>query len=246
MLEYKAPGSMLVIVDGDNYEEKNKERQNFKGAGNKAEVLAAEIQPEFLETMVIPLPQWIVAETAEIDPKDTEEDGSAPAGQVAAKALFADGDVIYAVVDNFKCRRVIIDAASQLDNVDVFLGGNDDKLMSSCYHYRRRNGVDITENPASFKDELENPPDRNPGEMSCAERAKIDGGTQFIAANFAATALLLGRTQHCILTDNDVTATDIFLDTGLGLAQPYDRTTEHATAKAQELVTAQRNNKIIQ
>lgn len=226
MLEYKAPGSMLVLVDGDNYEEKNKERQNFTGAGNKAEVLAAQIQPQFLETMVVPVPQWIVAETKSQDPDDVEEDGSTPAGQVAAKDLISDGDVVYAVVDNFKARRIIIDAAAELDNIDVFLGGNDDKLFCSAYHYRRRDGRDITQNPVEIHDELANPPDRNPGEMSCAERAKLEGGTQTIAANFGAATLLLGRTQEVILTDGNITANEIFLDLGLGMAQSFDRTTE--------------------
>lgn len=229
MLEYKAPGSMLVIVDGDNYEEKNKERQNFDGAGNKAEVLAGSIQPRFVETMVIPLPQWIVSEVKEQDPEDLEEDGSVPAGQIAASDLIADGDVVYAVVDNFKCRRIIVDACAKLDNVDVFLGGNDDKLFCSTYHYRRRDGKDVTQNPVDRMPELANPPDRNPGEMSCAERAQLEGGTQTIAANFGVTTLLLGRTQETILTDGNMAANDIYLDLGLGMAQSYDRSTDEAS-----------------
>lgn len=229
MLEYKAKGSMLVIVDGDNYEEKNKERQNFNGAGNKADVLAAQIQPQFLETMVVPLPRWIVAKTEEQDPSDVEEDGSAPAGLVAAKDLLSDGAVVYAVVDNFKARRIIIDAAAEIDNIDVFLGGNDDALFCSVYHYRRRDGKDITDNPILRNEELANPPDRNPGEMSCAERAKLEGGTQFIAANFGVAALLLGKTQEVILNDGNMAANDTFLDLGLGLAQSFDRSTEAET-----------------
>lgn len=223
MLEYKSPGSMLVIVDGDNFETKNKERQNFKGAGNKAEVLAADLQPEFTQTTVVPIAQWVVAEEIEVDPNDVEDDGSVPAGTIAAKTLLADGDVVYAVVDNFKARKDICDAARGVNNIDVFTAGNEDTLFGSTYLYRRRNGVDITEHPSVRSEEYVNPPDRNPGEMSCAERAAIEGGTQLIAANLGVAAFLMGQTQKYVIDDEEIQENDIKFDLGLGLAQSYDR-----------------------
>ena len=41
MLEFKNPGSMMILVDGDEFEPKNQERQSFKNLGNKAEVKAS-------------------------------------------------------------------------------------------------------------------------------------------------------------------------------------------------------------
>lgn len=228
MLEYAAPGSMLVIVDGDQYEEKNKERQNFRGAGNKAEVLAAELAPEFLQTMVIPMAKWVVSELPE-EEGDEEEEGEA--GKITAKRLLKNGDVVYAVVDNFKARKDICDAAAEVDDIDVFLGGNDEGLYGSVQHYRRRNGKDVTEHPAVRNPEIADPADRNPGDMSCAERAKIEGGTQFIASNFGVAAWLLGRTQEVILNDGNMDANNIYFDLGLGMAQAYDRRVEVAEEK---------------
>ena len=54
-LEWTMPGSALLIVDGDNFEAKNKQRQFFNGVGNKAEVLANELIPQFDKTFIIPM-----------------------------------------------------------------------------------------------------------------------------------------------------------------------------------------------
>ena len=91
MLEWSAPGSGLIIVDGDNYEPKNKERQNFSGSGNKAEVLATNLAEEFMETFIIPLPQWVVESVNENEKGDEEvdENGQPVAGKIAVNELLA-------------------------------------------------------------------------------------------------------------------------------------------------------------
>jgi molybdopterin/thiamine biosynthesis adenylyltransferase len=219
MLEYKDPGSMLLIVDGDNFEDKNKERQPFTEFGNKAEVRAAELTPYFPQTFVVPVGKWVVEEALEVE---DEED----AGQISASHLMNDGDVVYAVVDNFACRQLLFDTARQFDNIDVFTGGNGEGLDGSVYHYKRRDGQDLTDNPVDTHPELADPADRNPGQLSCQERAELEGGTQLIATNFMVAALLLLRTQHCIFWDNHPEATESFFDGGLGLVASYDRTAD--------------------
>jgi molybdopterin/thiamine biosynthesis adenylyltransferase len=227
-LEYQAPGSALIIVDGDNFEEKNKERQNFHGIGNKAEVLARELQPLFPHTFVVPQRAWVV-ESVEEASVDEESDSDEPiATKIAAKDLLADGDVVYAVVDNDACRKVLIEAASQLDNIDLFTAGNDDAYYGSIYHYRRRDGQDITINPLLNHPEYENPSDRNPGDLSCQERAMLDGGSQLVGTNMAVAAYLLGRNSKVILGDEPLTEGEIFFDIGVGLSQSNDRSAEQA------------------
>lgn len=221
MLEYKDPGSMLLIIDGDNFEPKNKERQAFTNYGNKADVRAAELTPQFPQTFVVPIPRWVVDKMPE--GSENEEEPSA----IAASDLLKDGDVVYAVVDNFACRALLFETARGIDNIDVFTGGNSEGLDGSIYHYQRRAGVDVTDNPADTHPELANPTDRNPGQMSCQERAEIEGGTQLIATNFTVAALLLGRTQHCIIEGNLPQATESFFDLSLGLVASYDRLAEN-------------------
>lgn len=216
LLEWKYPGSALIIVDGDNYEEKNKERQHFTKMGNKASVKALELTQQFSKTIFIPIPKWIVGE----DFQGVTGDDSP---KMKASELIMDGDIIIAVVDNFAARKILFDAASNLVNVDVFTGGNDDALFGSIYHYQRRDGVDITDHPVTYHPEYENPPDKNPGELSCQERAEIEGGTQLLATNMAVASIILGRINHTIVECKDPEVSEIYFDLGLGMAQPYDR-----------------------
>lgn len=219
MLEWKYPGSTLVIVDGDNYEAKNLERQDFTQIGNKASVKAFELSKQFVETNIFPLPKWVVAD----DFDQTLDENS---NKIKASDLISENDIVIAVVDNFAARKILFDAAQNIDNVDVFTGGNDDNLFGSVYHYQRRNGLDVTAHPATTHSEYLNPPDRNPGEMSCQERAELEGGTQVLATNMAVAAFILGRIQKTIVSDQSPEETEIYFDLGLGMSQPYNRMVE--------------------
>ena len=219
MLEWKFPGSALIIVDGDNYEAKNLERQDFTQIGNKASVKALELTKSFRQTNVFGVPKWVVPDQGEPYPDDSSK--------ISVKDLITEGDVVIAVVDNFAARKIIFDAATEIDNIDVFTGGNDDNLFGSVYHYQRRDGRDITAHPATTHNEYENPPDRNPGEMSCQERAEIEGGTQILATNMAVAAYILARVQKTIISNQNPEETEIYFDLGLGLSQPYNRMIEN-------------------
>jgi molybdopterin/thiamine biosynthesis adenylyltransferase len=218
LLEWKFPGSGLIIVDGDNYEEKNRERQEFTKIGNKAVVKAHELIPQFPNTVIIPLAKWVVSD----DFSGVSSDEDAP--KIPASQLINENDVVFAVVDNFAARKIIFDAASKLNNVDVFTGGNDDELFGSIYHYQRREGKDVTEHPVHFHPEYDNPPDKNPGELSCQERSEIEGGTQLLATNMAVAAFILGRVQKTIVLGQNPDETEIYFDLGLGKSEPYNRT----------------------
>lgn len=218
LLEWKYPGSALIIVDGDNYEEKNKERQEFTKIGNKAVVKATELTPHFPNTTIIPIPKWVVSD----DFKGVSSDEDSP--KITATQLIQENDVVFAVVDNFAARKIIFDTATRLNNVDVFTGGNDDELFGSIYHYQKRDGQEITAHPAEFHPEYDSPPDKNPGELSCQDRAKIEGGTQLLATNMAVAAFILGRVQKTIVSNQSPEETEIFFDLGVGQAQPYNRT----------------------
>jgi len=223
LLEWKFPGSALIIVDGDNYEQKNLERQNFTKMGNKASVKALELTEKFEKTSFIPVPKWVVGN----DFKGVSDEDSP---KIKASDLLNEGDIVLAVVDNFAARKILFDTAANINNIDVFTGGNDDALYGSIYHYQRRDGKDITEHPTTFHPEYENPPDKNPGELSCQERAEINGGTQLLATNMAAAAFILGRINHIIVDNQKPEATEIYFDLGIGKAEPYDRRTAEVYA----------------
>lgn len=223
LLEWKYPGSALIIVDGDSFEDKNKERQDFSRMGNKAVVKASELVPQFPNTTIIPVPKWVVADDFS---GVTDEDSP----KITASQLIREDDVVFAVVDNFAARKIIFDAATALNNIDVFTGGNDDSLFGSIYHYQKRNGIEITSHPSEYHPEYHNPPDKNPGELSCQDRAKIEGGTQLLATNMAVAAFILGRVQKTIVSEESPEETEIFFDLGIGKAEPYNRMHEYTTS----------------
>ncbi len=224
MLEWKFPGSVLVIVDGDNFEAKNLERQDFAQIGNKASVKALELSKQFHETTVFPIPKWVVSD-------DFKQSADENTNKIKASDLIAENDIVIAVVDNFSARKILFDAASKLDNIDVFTGGNDDNLFGSVYHYQKRDGLEITAHPATTHDEYLNPPDRNPGELSCQERAEIEGGTQVLATNMAVASYILARIQKTIVSEQSPEETEIYFDLGLGMSQPYNRMIEQQLIK---------------
>lgn len=219
LLEFQAPGSTLVIVDGDTFEPSNQERQQFTMLGNKAEVRAFELGEMLEHTMVVPMPLWVVDDDSAVR-VDDDGDGS---DKIAATSLLREYDVVFAVVDNFAARKTVFDAAAQFDNIDVFTGGNDDALFGSVTRYARRDGVDIIEHPAARHDEYDHPADRNPGDLSCQERAEREGGGQLLATNMAVAAFLLGRVHLVLVAEAEDLASEIYFDLGHGKAEPYDR-----------------------
>lgn len=223
MLNSRAPGSVLMLVDGDNYEPKNVDRQLFSSVGNKAEVLYREMQPLFDQIFIVAEPSWVVPD----DSKAKKSDDS-----IAVSDLLVENDIVFSVVDNHAARKTIFDAAKNYSNIDVFTGGNDDGLYGSVYHYRRRDGEEVTDHPSFWHEELVSPPDRNPGELSCQERAEIEGGTQTVAANMAVASFLLAQVNHFIFDGNDITHGEVSFDLGLGIASGADRLIEQLQTEA--------------
>lgn len=229
-LEYRFPGSSLFIIDGDEYEEKNKERQIFDGDGNKAVVKAAQLQPLFSNTYIVPVPHWIVDKV----PENYEFEIDTPGGLIPASEFLHEDDIVFTTVDNHSARKAVFDAAKNFDNISVFTGGNDDKLFGSTYHYQRRDGKEVTDHPSVYHDDFVNPPDKNPGEMSCEERLKHEGGTQLLAINMGVAAVLLGRLHHVIFEENVDDKTEIYFDLGkVGMAG-HDRLAEEESVDSQE------------
>lgn len=217
ILAFREPGAIMILVDGDFYESKNRERQDVTGYGNKAAVKAASIGVHYPEVFVAPMPKWVVPELPELEESETK---------VAVAELIRDGDIVFSTVDNFAARALIFNYAEILDNIDVFTGGNDEAMAGSTYHYCRREGKNVTDPPREWHPELENPPDRNPGQLSCQERIEIEGGTQFVVTNAAVAAVLASRYQHCIIDGKMDSEAEIHFDLGMARMLPHERRVE--------------------
>jgi len=235
-LQFQAPGSMLFLVDGDSFEPSNASRQAFTRLGAKATVLRDDLQASNQSIFMISKPAWIVSEevaATQID--DDPEEGDVVIERISPESLIEEDDIVYVVVDNYATRKLVFDAARKYDNIDVFTGGNGgveegDPLFGSVYHYRRRQGRDVTMHPGDAgHTEYVTPKDRNPGEMSCQERAELEGGTQLLAINMAVASNLLAKTSQTIFATNEeqeqkaMEMAEVYFDLSEGLSMPYDR-----------------------
>jgi len=230
---FHAADSVLYLVDGDTFEPKNKERQNFTELGFKARVVAKELQDQFSNVFLYAVPSWIVAPGMESIVQEGDED--AGVSKISATDFFEDGDIIVLAVDNNACRGDVFKAAALLNDVDVFSGGNGEKktgdaLFGSVYHWRRRNGDDVNGSPLQYhEDEYLHPKDRNPGELSCQERMKLDGGMQTLAANVSVAAIILAKMTMTIFSadeaeiERSIAQGEIYFDWAEGLARNDER-----------------------
>jgi molybdopterin/thiamine biosynthesis adenylyltransferase len=159
----------ITLIDGDRFEPKNQTRQEFSGFGNKAEVLAQELLSKH-PRLGISGKTWYI----------TEEN---------AYVTISDGDIVFSCVDNHATRKVVSGRCSELQDVVLISGGND-YSDGNVQVFIRKDGRDLTPPLTYFHPEIENPQDKNPGEMSCEELAK-SGSPQLIFTNLLASAWML-------------------------------------------------------
>ncbi len=229
-LHAQAPGSVLILIDGDTFEPKNTARQAFTMPGPKAQIVRAEVQPLVPSVAMIAQTAWIVSEEVAAN---YEDDGDGSIGRITAESVLTEGCHVFCMVDNFAARKLVFDAAKKYQNIDIYTGGNGspdtgDGLFGTVYHYCRRDGVDVTATPGEYHPEFVTPADRNPGEMSCQERAELEGGEQLLSINMAVASMLLAQFfLNLFGTDEEkaeaLTKSEIVLDLREGLAANYDR-----------------------
>lgn len=162
----------LAVMDGDNVEPHNLNRQLFDTPAighNKAQALTASaIKPDIAE--LHPIPQYL----------GSDED---------SLSRITDGDIILIAVDNYPVRYFIEQRALQLPNVVVINGGNE-KTDGSTQIFIRRKGRNLTPPLSHCHPEIApTGPDR--AKMTCQAIAKLPGGEQTIIANGASAIFML-------------------------------------------------------
>lgn len=140
------PSIELSVIDGDVYEERNRERQAFDKIGPKATVTVNRLKDRYPKILFWDHPVFV-----------TE-------GNVIN--LIREHDVIMMCVDNHNTRKLISDRAEELDNVTLISGGNDYTDGNLLVHVRR-NGKDLTLPIANkYHEEIVKPKDKHPGEIA--------------------------------------------------------------------------------
>ena len=150
-LTYSAErGTNLLLVDGDSYEAKNFERQDFTTMGNKAEVKTTDLKMQFSGMNVSSFPAFV--------------------NETTLAQVIKEGDVVFMCVDNHKTRMIVSNYCKNLTDVTLISGGND-LIDGNVQIYIRKQGIDLTPDLCAYHPEIANPDDKLPEEMSCEELA---------------------------------------------------------------------------
>lgn len=148
-LSYSGDQIEMTLVDGDSYEEKNRNRQQFDRLDKKAAVSAEMLQKKFPKIHFRSKSEYV-----------TEDN---------IVGLVRETDNVFLCVDNHKTRKIVSDRCEELDNVTLISGGND-YTDGNVIYYNRVDGEDITKSPTELYKEIANPQDKNPGELTEEQR----------------------------------------------------------------------------
>jgi len=173
-LAYSDKEWALVLVDGDEYEEKNRTRQCFDELGAKAEVQASWVARKYPQIAVRTITQYLSADGAE---------NTCPVGDA-----IQSGDIVFSCVDNHKTRNLISSHCQRQRDAVLISGGNDytDGNVQFFVRQAAENKTCILE---KYHPEIAQPGDKAPYELSCEELAV--SSPQLIFANLTAATLML-------------------------------------------------------
>ena len=144
----------ITFIDGDTFEPKNRDRQDFLIAGGKKSIVkATEFQEKYTELNYSAFDDYV------------------DRNNVAS--LIKSGDIVFICVDNHKTRKIISDHTKTLNDIVVISGGNE-YTDGNVQIFIRKEGKSLTPSLSDYHPEIENPRDRTPGEMSCEELAQSE------------------------------------------------------------------------
>jgi molybdopterin/thiamine biosynthesis adenylyltransferase len=153
-LNYQKGGEFIVtLIDGDDYEYKNNERQSFSRLGSKATVKANDMRTMFDNISFRETPVFITPENI--------------------SRYIAEGDIIFLCVDNHKTRKLVSDYAGTVNDLLIISGGNE-YTDGNVQIYLRIGGEDKTPSLTDYHPEIVNAGDKSPDEMSCEELAEVE------------------------------------------------------------------------
>ncbi len=158
---------LLTLMDGDDYEKKNKIRQSFTKLGNKASIKCGEMRLQFDKLNLDNIPEFI--------------------NDKNVRSLVKDGDITFCCVDNHHTRRLLSKHMDEMDNGILISGGND-FTDGNVQIYIKKDGQKVTPSLTDYHPEIENPGDKSPEDMSCEELSK--SAPQLLFTNLTAATIM--------------------------------------------------------
>jgi len=142
----------ITIIDGDTYEDRNRERQCFSELGNKAEVTVRDLQLKFPKIHFKAKPEYI--------------------SKSNVISSIRDGDEVFLCVDNHNTRRTVSRRCEELDNIALFSGGNEYTDGDVNVYIRKdgKDGKEFNRPMTALFPKIAEPEDQNPGDLTEEER----------------------------------------------------------------------------
>lgn len=205
-LAYRPLCPTVWLVDGDDYEESNRERVVFEACENKAIVKARELAGAARgRVTIVPVREYVTPRNA---------------GQ-----LIRDGDVIFLAVDNHASRAMVSRRCGHLERVTLISGGNDGVergqagTFGNVQIYVREAGRERTNAITRFHPEIAQPADTRPDQRGCDDLAP--SAPQLLLTNLAVAAAMLGAFHAWLAGTLDWE--EVYLDIAQGRMTPVKR-----------------------
>jgi len=188
-LNYSDCEAVVSLVDGDFYEIKNKQRQNFNEIGNKALVKTAELSDKYGKIKFESFPYFVDNQTI--------------------SKLIKNEDTIFLAVDNHKTRKLVSDyVRDNLMDVTLISGGNE-LTDGNVQIYIKKGGEELTPSLTDYHPEIDNPNDKLPNEMSCEELQKSE--PQLFFTNVGVSTIMCWA-YYYVKENKSVNISDVYFD----------------------------------
>lgn len=211
----KKAKEVIVLIDGDSYQARNADRQEFQDIGNKAEVTAQRMRQMFPSLVIEAKPRFVTDENIFL--------------------FIEECDTIFLGVDNHATRKLVSDQCQKLKEVVLVSGGNE-LTDGNVQIYIRKKGKDLTPPLTHLHPEIANPKDHNPAELSCEQLAQA-GTPQLIFTNLAVAVHMLSAfwmVNEFLTGRAELKYAEQYFDLTTGMARSFVRKEEGKSAKTKK------------
>jgi len=164
----------ITVIDGDEFEERNRERQRFEEPENKAKHTVRLMRHQFPKVHFRAKGEFLTNDNIVTNIREK--------------------DVVFLGVDNHASRKLVSDRCEELDDVVLISGGND-YTDGNVMLFVRKNGKSKGRPPTKMFSKIANPEDKNPGEFTDAERQSCQQeattNPQLLFTNLSAASVML-------------------------------------------------------
>lgn len=180
--------SNITLVDGDEYEMKNYERQEFMNIGNKAEIQYTELIGKF--------------------PKINFNFKNMFINKNNVDDIIDENTIVFLCVDNHKTRNIVSNYCKSLKDIIIISGGNE-YTDGNVQIYVKKGGKELTPDICAYHPEIDLPLDKSPEDMSCEELS--ESSPQLFFTNLGASTIMCWAFYN-VVVKNEVSISEVYFD----------------------------------